>query len=207
MLIEIGPGKGALTKLIKDISPQFIAIEKDKEMLGFHEDLKPLPNPPLEGEGIKVPPMRGDLGGSILLCDILQVNLSNIIPNPRKTLIVGNLPYYITSPILRMFFGYGKQEYAGGIFMVQKEVAEKVKYDADKKSYLWWLLNYAYQVKLIKSVPAKAFKPAPKVTSAVIQLERGDLGGSFQKLLEFLEDFAPYSRKTLGAISTMIKKK
>jgi 16S rRNA A1518/A1519 N6-dimethyltransferase RsmA/KsgA/DIM1 with predicted DNA glycosylase/AP lyase activity len=51
-------------------------------------------------------------------------------------LIVGNLPYYITSPIFRVFFGYGKPHFAGGVFMIQKEVADKIIEDAHKKSYL-----------------------------------------------------------------------
>ncbi|HCB51141.1 TPA: hypothetical protein DEP21_00945 [Patescibacteria group bacterium] len=54
--------------------------------------------------------------------------------------------------------------------MIQKEVADKIKSDADKKSYLRWLLNYAYEVKYLKTVPPKAFKPAPKVTSAIVGL-------------------------------------
>jgi len=74
-----------------------------------------------------------------------------------QTLVVGNLPYYITSPILRKFFGYpakdgtgSQQEFAGGVFMVQDEVGQKLRSDAKKKSYLRWLLNYAYEVKYLK---------------------------------------------------------
>ena len=85
-------------------------------------------------------------------------------------MIVGNLPYYITSPIFRVFFGYGEQHFAGGVFMIQKEVADKISEDAGKKSFLRWLLNYAHKVSYLKTVPAKAFKPAPKVTSAIVGL-------------------------------------
>lgn len=95
--------------------------------------------------------------------------------------------------------------------MIQKEVADKIRFDADKKSYLWWLLNYAYEVKYLKTVPPKAFKPAPKVTSAVVGLTYKQgwtiKPGKWEKLISFLDDFAPYSRKTLGAIATMVKKK
>ena len=55
--------------------------------------------------------------------------------------------------------------------MVQDEVAQKLKSDAKKKSYLRWLINYAYDVTYIKGVPAKCFKPAPKVKSALIELK------------------------------------
>jgi len=54
--------------------------------------------------------------------------------------------------------------------MIQKEVADKISEDAGKKSFLRWLLNYAHKVSYLKTVPAKAFKPAPKVTSAIVGL-------------------------------------
>jgi len=73
---------------------------------------------------------------------------------------------------LRKFFGEGQQDYVGGVFMVQKEVADKLCQDAHKKSYLWWIINFAYDVIYLKTVPAKAFSPAPKVTSALIELRK-----------------------------------
>ena len=93
--------------------------------------------------------------------------------------------------------------------MVQEEVAQRLRSDAKKKSYLRRLLNYAYDVTYLKGVPAKCFKPAPKVKSALIQLtiKNHELSIDRDKLIEFLDLFAPFSRKTLGAIQTMIKKK
>jgi 16S rRNA A1518/A1519 N6-dimethyltransferase RsmA/KsgA/DIM1 with predicted DNA glycosylase/AP lyase activity len=52
--------------------------------------------------------------------------------------------------------------------MVQDEVLQKLRSDAGKKSYLYWILNYAYEVQYLKTVPAKAFSPAPKVKSCLI---------------------------------------
>jgi 16S rRNA (adenine1518-N6/adenine1519-N6)-dimethyltransferase len=131
---------------------------------------------------------------------------------PKATLIVGNLPYYITSPILRKFFEGNSQlehQIIGGLFMVQEEVGEKIRYDAKKKSYLYWLLNYAYQVEYLKSIPAKAFSPAPKVKSCIISLVKKPILPqlSFEQLQAFLDAFSPYSRKTLGKIAKMLKKK
>lgn len=93
--------------------------------------------------------------------------------------------------------------------MVQDEVGQKLKTDAKKKSYLRRLLNYAYDITYVKTVPAKCFKPAPKVKSCLIQLttKNEQLTIDFSKLIDFLELFAPFSRKTLGAIQTMIRKK
>ena len=87
--------------------------------------------------------------------------------------------------------------------MVQKEVADKIKTDADKKSYLWRLLNYQYEVIYLKTVPAKAFTPAPKVQSAVFSLVSRELigkpaaGFSYQKMIDLLDKISLYKRKTL----------
>lgn len=192
-LIEIGPGKWAITKLIQHISDNFFVIDKDPT---FHENWQ------LKMENWEF------IEGDVLEVDVEKL-LSDKKLHSSQTLIVGNLPYYITSPILRKFFWYGQQDFAWWIFMVQDEVGQKLKNDAKKKSYLRRLLNYAYDVTYLKGVPAKCFKPAPKVKSCLIQLttKSEQLTIDFDKLIEFLELFAPFSRKTLGAIQTMIKKK
>ena len=83
--------------------------------------------------------------------------------------------------------------------MVQKEVADKVRHDAEKKSFLWRLLNYHFEVKYLKTVPAKAFKPAPKVQSAIISLirKKNTPGRPFGQLRVILERISMYKRKTL----------
>ena len=93
--------------------------------------------------------------------------------------------------------------------MVQDEVGQKLRSDAKKKSYLRRLLNYSCDVVYLKGVPAKCFKPIPKVKSCLIQLtiKSEQLPIPFERVVEFLELFAPFSRKTLGAIQKMIKKK
>jgi 16S rRNA (adenine1518-N6/adenine1519-N6)-dimethyltransferase len=138
--------------------------------------------------------------------------LETTLELPEKTLVVGNLPYYITSPLLRMFFegnGILQSHVVGGLFMVQEEVGEKIRYDAKKKSYLYWLLNYAYQVEYLKTVPAKAFNPPPNVKSCMISLVKKAHFPqiSFDCLVAFLDAFAPYSRKTLGKIAKMLTKR
>ncbi len=196
-LIEIGPGKWALTKLIWEISPNFLVIEKDTTLVNNNH--------------LNVPWLENV---EVLLQDVLTVDVPKLLNekwlNPLKTLIVGNLPYYITSPIFRVFFGYGKPHFAGGVFMIQKEVADKIIGEAHKKSYLRRLLNYAHKVSYLKTVPAKAFKPAPKVTSAIVWLIGKDPEGTekeYADIIRFLDLYCPYSRKTLGAISTMLTKK
>ncbi|MCK9467101.1 MAG: hypothetical protein M0P94_02125 [Candidatus Absconditabacterales bacterium] len=191
-IIEIGPGRGAITKKIHQISKNFCVIEKDSSMKEHLEKFL--------------------FKEQIIFADILNESVEKKLKekkiNPKKTLIVGNLPYYITSPIFRKFFGNGKQEFFGGFFMIQDEVGEKIKTDSKKKSFLWWLVNYAYDVIYQKTVGAKSFNPVPKVKSCLVEFkiknEKTDL--DFNKLLEFLDLYAPFSRKTLGAIEKILEK-
>ena len=193
-LIEIWPGKWSITKLILNISPKFFLFEKDETL---KETLK---NVISEKESWEV---------KIIWWDVLDSNLNEFKWVKDKTFVVGNLPYYITSPILRKFFWSWMGEFAGWLFMVQDEVWEKLRFDADKKSYLYRILNYAYEVQYLKTVPAKAFSPAPKVKSCLIWLiKKNKLPNiPFNELIRFLDLFSPYSRKTLWKISKMVSKK
>lgn len=193
-LIEIGPGKGAITKLIDTISDNFFVIEKDLTLVEV-----------LKSWNVEK--------WNIISWDVLEIDVDKLLQDKKldskKTLVVGNLPYYITSPILRKFFWNGSQNYAGGIFMLQDEVGQKLRSDAKKKSYLWRLINYAYQVSYLKWVPGKCFKPIPKVKSCLVELKCWNVETlkRWDKLIQFLDMFAPFSRKTLGAIRTMVNKK
>ena len=193
-LIEIWPGKWSITKLILNISPHFFLFEKDET---FKETLE---NVISEKESWKV---------KIIWWDVLDGDLKEFDWKKEQTFVVWNLPYYITSPILRKFFWSWKGEFAWWLFMVQDEVWQKLRFDADKKSYLYWILNYAYEVQYLKTVPAKAFSPAPKVKSCLIWLIKKDHipDIKFDELVTFLDLFSPYSRKTLWKISKMITKK
>ena len=193
-LIEIWPGKWSITKLIINVSPHFYLFEKDETLKEKLEEV--ISNK----ENWKV---------EIIWWDVLESDLHQFNDIKNKTFVVWNLPYYITSPILRKFFWSWKGEFVWWLFMVQDEVWQKLRVDAGKKSYLYWILNYAYEVQYLKTVPAKAFSPAPKVKSCMIWLIKRDTTPNipFEKLIEFLDLFSPYNRKTLWKISKMIAKK
>ena len=193
-LIEIWPGKWSITKLILNISPDFVLFEKDETLKEILEE---------------VVAKKESGTAKIIWWDVLEWDLDQFEWKKNQTFVVWNLPYYITSPILRKFFWSGKGEFAGWLFMVQDEVWQKLRFDANKKSYLYWILNYAYEVQYLKTVPAKAFSPAPKVKSCLIWLVKKDKipNISFDELIRFLDLFSPYSRKTLSKISKMISKK
>ena len=193
-LIEIWPGKWSITKLILDISPDFVLFEKDETL---KETLA------------EVTAKKESWDIKIIRWDVLEWNLDQFEWRKNQTFVVWNLPYYITSPILRKFFWDWKGEFAGWLFMVQDEVWQKLRFDANKKSYLYWILNYAYEVQYLKTVPAKAFSPAPKVKSCLIWLVKKNKASDipFKELIRFLDLFSPYSRKTLWKISKIISKK
>ena len=193
-LIEIWPWKWSITKLILDISDNFTLFEKDETLKDILEEV--LSN-------------KIKWEAKIIRWDVLDWDLDQFKWEKDKTFVVGNLPYYITSPILRKFFGSWLWEFAWWLFMVQDEVGEKLRFDAGKKSYLYWILNYAYEVQYLKTVPAKCFSPAPKVKSCMIGLIKKDNISNikFNDLIEFLDLFSPYSRKTLWKISKMVAKK
>lgn len=193
-LVEIGPGKGAITKKIHQLSPCFFVIEKDLTMK------EPLSHLWLNEQ-------------QVIFGDVLEQEIGTLLQErgvqEQEAIVVWNLPYYITSPIFKHLFWKEKPELLWGFFMIQDEVGEKIRSDAKKKSYLWRLVNWAYQVDYVKMVPAKCFSPAPKVKSCLMRFTKKEKSESLPPVLleEFLNDFAPYSRKTLWRITKMLQKK
>ncbi len=188
-LIEIWPGKGILTELIIDSFEQVTLYEIDTSMKFLLEDIT-----------------KDHPSAEIVWGDVLEEKRDQIKDNREEALIVGNLPYYITSPILRKFFEEGS--YPWGVFLVQREVAEKLDSTATKKSFLRRLINFSYEVTYVFPVSAQAFDPPPRVESGVISLRRKTPDKrkkniDFQRMLVFLDAISGLKRKTLGKIWKM----
>lgn len=205
--IEIGPGKGAITKLILPIfHPHFRAIEKDTS---FEHTLNTL-----------IPE------GQIIRNDILQVDLTTLKVDLNSTLVYGSLPYYITSPIISKLFlppttnispllasrRTAEERWGEGpgvgywIFIVQKEFAEKIHTQAKKKSYLRRLLNHGHIVTYHKTIKASWFSPAPKVDSAIISITKtSQQAVDYHTMMEVLNSISWFKRKTIGKIIKIIK--
>lgn len=174
-IIEIGPGKWVLTKYIIKLQKPLTLFEIDTQLAPVLQKFSP--------------------PAQIIRGDILEQDLSSF--QQQETLVVGNLPYYITSPIFRTCFE--SNTFIGGVFLIQKEVAEKIKTNAKKKSFLRWILNYHYHIDYCFSVPATAFHPAPKVESAVVRFHQTSVQEcDFWKLLYVLDKISGYKRKTLA---------
>jgi 16S rRNA (adenine1518-N6/adenine1519-N6)-dimethyltransferase len=150
-VVEIGPGRGSLTDLLVERSGRLIAVEIDRalsEQLG--EKYKDRPN--IE----------------IVQADVLETDLHALAGS--DFLLIGNVPYYITTPIV--FKALDTPIPRRSVFLVQREVADRMTAKEDTESYGALSINVAVvaNTEQVMSVPASAFKPPPKVESAVIRL-------------------------------------
>ncbi len=151
LVIEIGPGTGALTKELIQKYNHFTAIEIDRRAYEFLKN--EYPDMDIRNE------------------DVLKLNWDNVIVNDEVACVIGNLPYYITSPIL--FHILDKRQYfRQAVFMVQKEVARRIAAEHGSKEYgiLSVQLQLMCDVKYEFTVSRQVFYPIPNVDSAVISL-------------------------------------
>ena len=163
LVIEIGPGLGVITSKAAAGCGKLVAIEIDKKLL------------PILAETVGWQP-----NVKILNEDILQADLAKIVAEERilpdgstaeNVRLIGNLPYYITTPILNKLMALP------GLFtsltiMVQKEVAEKMMAAPGAKNYgvISIHVQYFCEIEYIMDVPKEVFLPQPKVDSSVLTL-------------------------------------
>lgn len=155
LIIEIGPGLGALTKYLK---------EKDGNLLCYEIDERLRPNlSVLEDDKCH-----------IIWQDFLQVDLKEIAKMPyKKIYFIANIPYYITTPIIEKITS-SKLDVKEMVFLVQKEVALRLSATEGNKEYgaLTVLLSYDYDIEYLFTVKKEIFVPSPKVDSAVIKMTK-----------------------------------
>ncbi len=187
LAIEIGPGKGALTECLLERARRVVAIEVDSYLIHylrrkFVEEIE-APEPRLV----------------IVEGDVLKTDLGQWGPS----VMAGNLPYYITSPILGKLFAPGVA-WQRAAFLVQKEVAERMAAEPGSRDYgfLSAETKLFSTVELLFAVPRTAFHPVPKVDSAVVRLTprnpAADWGVSdIRGFLEFAALCFRQKRKTL----------
>lgn len=156
VVLEIGPGKGVLTEELLKNSQRVIAVEKDDRMIPYLEEK--FPNEIAENKLLLI---KGDI------VELIETNTLEI-PNEYK--LIANIPYYITGFLLRAFLEReNKPQHI--VFMVQKEVADRIVARDKKESILSVAVKVYGTPKLIKKVPARYFTPAPKVDSAILSIE------------------------------------
>jgi 16S rRNA (adenine1518-N6/adenine1519-N6)-dimethyltransferase len=176
-VLEVGPGLGSLTHLLADQAGRVIAVELDNRLIDLLR--KEFANQPhvqiIHGDILEVEP--GGLVGSREL-GVRNEELEPPPPTPTPPLshsptpykVVANLPYYITSAVLRHLLE-AEVRPTRIVVLVQKEVAERICTQPGDLSLLAVSVQYYAQPTLVHHVPASAFHPAPKVDSAVLRLD------------------------------------
>ncbi|MCC6265114.1 MAG: ribosomal RNA small subunit methyltransferase A [Bryobacterales bacterium] len=151
-IVEIGPGKGALTKVLLDLELHVEAVEIDPDLVAHLRE--------------KWPP--GSTRLRVHEADVLETALDRWGP----VRIAGNLPYYITSPILRKLFPLGTAMRCA-VLLMQREVAERLVAAPGSREYgfLSALTQWHTTPELLFRVPPGAFHVPPKVESAVVRLK------------------------------------
>ncbi len=163
LVIEIGPGMGFLTMALAERAGKVIAVEIDERLIPILDKNLLLYN-----------------NVEIINQDIMKTDLKALIEEkgrlkdgskPEDIRIVGNLPYYITTPILTALLEADTGAESITV-MVQKEVAERVMAEPGTRPYCVLTLELSYHgvPKLVREVPAELFVPRPKVDSAVVTL-------------------------------------
>jgi len=166
-VIEIGPGFGELTTVLADLAKNVVAVEKDRKLVKILKDKDLLPKNVNLVEG-----------------DFLDIDLEKIAGNER-IIVYGNLPYYITTPILEKLFkkiSIIKRMY----FVMQKEVAERITAKPGSKTIgrLSLFAQYYTEPSFMFSIGSNSFYPTPEVDSVMLKLDVRDRG----KLLAKDED-------------------
>ena len=155
LVLEVGPGRGALTVELLARLPRLVAIEIDRDLVRL-----------LTGR-FEQSPLR------IIEGDVLDLDLVALLEEERKQrlVVVGNLPFNISSPVLFRLLDHASR-IDRAILTLQKEVAERVVASPGSKSYglITVLLRTRAQGRICLDIPSKAFRPRPKVDAAVVEL-------------------------------------
>lgn len=159
LVVEIGPGKGILTEELAKYADKVVAVELDENLV------KLLLNKFSNTKNVEI--IHGD---------ILKTNISNLLRPPRSKSeksykVVANIPYYITSPIIRLFLE-SEMPPIEMILMVQKEVAERIVSKPGKMSILAVSVQYYADAEILFEVGKENFEPMPEVDSAVIKITK-----------------------------------
>ena len=157
-VVEIGPGRGVLTRRLVQLSGRVIAVEIDPYLC-------------------RELPSRLDHPSNLqcVLGDAREIELySLVVDGPGGAVdrykVVGNLPYYAANPIIRRTLESSDQP-SRALFMVQREVAESMTASPGNMGLLSVATQFYAEARIVCSVPPSAFRPAPKVRSAVVRLD------------------------------------
>lgn len=152
-VLEVGPGRGALTRHVAGEVRRFVLVELDEALADE-----------LEARFGGLP------GVEVLRRDILELPLVEVEPEPGRIKVLGNIPYGITAPLL--FHLLGPPAPAEILVMIQREVADRLLASPGGRDYgaLTVGVRMAARVERVLRVPASVFRPPPQVESAVVRI-------------------------------------
>jgi 16S rRNA (adenine1518-N6/adenine1519-N6)-dimethyltransferase len=170
LIIEIGPGYGALTQKLLSSTKNLIAVEIDNELANTLRE--------------KFPHLH------LINEDFLETDLSKLTSQQTKLRIVGNIPYNITSPILFKLIANNKM-IKDAVFMVQLEVAKRMTADRGTKDYgiLAVVLKYFTESELCFKISPNVFFPKPNVFSALIHIHFKEMKQSTEEQKQDVRHF------------------
>ncbi|MBM3127289.1 MAG: ribosomal RNA small subunit methyltransferase A [Chloroflexi bacterium] len=158
-ILEIGPGLGHLTRVLAQRAQRVVAVEVDVDLVTkLRADFADAPH---------VTILRGDVLDAEPIEWIAQ-NVGAGLPRPYK--IVANLPYYITSAILRHILEAAHKPRVI-VVMVQREVAQRIVAQPPQMNLLAVSVQFFARPRLVRTIPAGAFYPRPQVDSAIVRLD------------------------------------
>lgn len=157
-VVEIGCGAGTLTRVLSERAKRVVAYEIDRA-------LKP----------VLAESLRGCENTEVRFADFSKVNLHALEKEIGEYVVVANLPYYITTPLITRFLDEG-QKVKRLVVMVQEEVADRLCATADTPEYgaITAALALRASAKVVKRVPKTMFHPRPQVDSAVVRIDFED---------------------------------
>lgn len=200
-VLEIGPGKGALTEQLLACDCRVIAIEKDRELVELLKN--------------KFQKEITDKKLILVEDDCLNFNPNSYQLKPKTYKLIANIPYNITGAILKKFLTMSEEE--GGqpgrmVLMVQHEVAKRIVATDKKESILSISVKAYGEPRMVMKVPARYFSPAPKVDSAVIAINNisknlfTKTGVGEEKFWEIVKTGFAHKRKQLaGNLKGVVK--
>jgi 16S rRNA (adenine1518-N6/adenine1519-N6)-dimethyltransferase len=174
VVIEIGPGRGALTRELAKRASDVIAIELDRDM-------------------VEVLEREFGRGGTVRVLnrDVLKTDLAGLIEPGKKAKVMANLPYNISTAVLQQLID-SRKYFSDMVLMLQREVVDRITAKAgnSERGYLSVITQAFLEVEKLFEVPPTAFRPVPEVWSAVIRAvpresnpEIAGMEKSFEKLV------------------------
>ncbi len=153
LVVEVGPGRGFLTRLLVERAGGVVAVEMDEALAGrLRESFAD----------------RSDL--TVVAADAREVDIVSLVGGSASYKLVANLPYYAASPIIRRFLEASRKPTLM-VVMVQREVAQTMTAPPGKMGLLSVATQLYGRPRIVCHAPPRAFRPAPKVTSSVVRID------------------------------------